>query len=73
MRGRYFDVKGESLDEERNQEESGCQEKGARQEEGCCEEKEVSSPIKVSNHPAPSDRGRFILPFDTVPAPFNAC
>ena len=30
-----FDVKGESIDEERNQEES------AREEEGCSEEKEV--------------------------------
>jgi hypothetical protein len=32
-----FDVKGESIDEERNQEESTCKEKG------CSEEKEVVS------------------------------
>jgi hypothetical protein len=36
MSGAKFDVKGESIDEERNQEESACQEKG------CPEEKEVA-------------------------------
>jgi hypothetical protein len=35
--GANFDVKGESIDEERNEEESACQ------EEGCSEEKEVVS------------------------------
>jgi hypothetical protein len=35
MSGANLDVKGESIDEERNQEESTCQ------EEGCSEEKEV--------------------------------
>jgi hypothetical protein len=58
-RERVLDVKGESLDEERNQEESGRQEEGARQEEGCCEEKEVAT--FSSNHPAPSNRGRFFF------------
>jgi len=49
MSGAKFDVKGESIDEERNQEES------ARQEEGCSEEKEVAgagSLVRVqSNRP----------------------
>jgi hypothetical protein len=35
--GANFDVKGESIDEERNEEESACEEKG------CSEEKEVVS------------------------------
>jgi hypothetical protein len=35
LSGAKFDVKGESIDEERNQEES------AREEKGCSEEKEV--------------------------------
>jgi hypothetical protein len=35
MSGAKFDVKGESLNEERNQE------KGARKEEGCCKEEKV--------------------------------
>jgi hypothetical protein len=37
MRGANLDVKGESINEERNQEESACKEKG------CSEEKEVVS------------------------------
>jgi hypothetical protein len=36
LRCAKFDVKGESLNEERNQEESGPE------EESCCEEKEVA-------------------------------
>jgi hypothetical protein len=36
-----LDVKGESINDERNQEESGREEKGARQEEGRCKEEEV--------------------------------
>jgi hypothetical protein len=35
--GAYFDVKGESINEERNQEESG------REEESCSEEEKVAS------------------------------
>jgi hypothetical protein len=35
MSGANSDVKGESIDEERNEEESACK------EEGCSEEKEV--------------------------------
>jgi len=47
MSGANLDVKGESIDEERNQEESTCQ------EEGCSEEKEVARAgqlVRVSIH-----------------------
>jgi hypothetical protein len=37
MSGAYFDVKGESINEERNQEESG------REEESCSEKEKVAS------------------------------
>jgi hypothetical protein len=50
-----FDVKGESLNEERNQEESACEEKG------CSEEKEVVQQASSSSIPAPRNRGRFYL------------
>jgi hypothetical protein len=54
-----FDVKGESLNEERNQE------KGAREKEGAREEKEVvtarSDQEQVSKLAAPSNRGRFFF------------
>jgi len=43
--GAKFDVKGESIDEERNQEESACE------EEGCSEEKEVVSSAKFEFNP----------------------
>jgi hypothetical protein len=36
-----LDVKGESINEERNQEESSREEKGACEEEGRCKEEEV--------------------------------
>ena len=42
MSREYFDVKGESIDEERNQEESACK------EEGCSEEKEVVQQASLS-------------------------
>jgi hypothetical protein len=54
--GAKFDVKGESIDEERNQEES------ARQEEACSEEEKVGRAGSFEFKPsAPSDRGRFYL------------
>jgi hypothetical protein len=64
--GANLDVKGESIDEERNEEESACEEKG------CSEEKEVAtagSLVRVQI-PAPSNRGRFILE-RTSTAPTN--
>jgi len=42
MSGAQFDVKGESLNEERNQE------KGAREKEGCPEEEEVARALYKS-------------------------
>jgi hypothetical protein len=57
MSGANFDVKGESIDEERNEEES------AREEKGRSEEKEVAiadSLVQVQPS-APSNRGRFYL------------
>ena len=55
--GAYFDVKGESPNEIRNQEESGPE------EESCCEEEEVARRARDSefDQPAPSNRGRFYL------------
>ena len=53
MSGANLDVKGESIDEERNQEESACKEKG------CSEEKEVVKQVSSSSIPAPRNRGRF--------------
>jgi len=58
MSGANLDVKGESIDDERNEEESACEEKG------CSEEKEVvqaGSTSSSSIHSAPSNRGRFYL------------
>ena len=57
-RARESDVKGESIDEERNQE------KGACEKEGCSEEKEVAtagSDRSDFNSTAPTRRGRFYL------------
>jgi hypothetical protein len=53
MCGANLDVKGESHDEERNQEESTCE------KEGCSEEKEVVQQASSSSIPAPRNRGRF--------------
>src|SRR5436305_919900 len=57
MSGAYFDVKGESTNEIRNQEESGPE------EESCCQENEVAERARNSelDQPAPSNRGRFIF------------
>jgi hypothetical protein len=56
IEGAKFDVKGELLDEERNQE------KGACEEEGCSEEKEVvtaGSKRASFNHRGPEQSGPF--------------
>jgi len=46
MRDANLDVKGESIDEERNEEESACE------EEGCSEEKEVAQQdVRVQSRP----------------------
>jgi hypothetical protein len=56
MSGANLDVKGESIDEERNQEESACQ------KEGCSEEKEVVSSAKFEFNPiGPEQSGPFLL------------
>jgi hypothetical protein len=57
-------VKGESLDEERNQEESGRQEEGAREEESGREEEEVSAADSQRSSPntsGPEQSGPFSL------------
>jgi hypothetical protein len=50
--GAKFDVKGESIDEERNEEKGACEEKG------CSEEKEVVSRLaSSSSNPRPREIG----------------
>jgi hypothetical protein len=55
--GAKFDVKGESIDEERNEEESACE------EEGCSEEKEVvQQRFKFEFNPiGPEESGPFLF------------
>ena len=55
--GAKFDVKGESIDEERNEEESACEEKG------CSEEKEVvQKRFKFEFNPiGPEESGPFLF------------
>ena len=54
--GAKFDVKGESIDEERNEE------KGACKKEGCSEEKEVVSRLdSSSSNPRPREIGAVFL------------
>jgi hypothetical protein len=63
-RATLLDVKGESLDEERNQEESGRQEEGAREEESGREEEEVSAADSQRSSPntsGPEQSGPFSL------------
>src|SRR5579871_2120425 len=65
-----LDVKGESIDEERNEEESACE------EEGCSEEKEVAQQDVSSSIPAPRNRGRFYFVrvfsrSNQIPLPFQ--
>jgi hypothetical protein len=43
LSGAYFDVKGESINEERNQEESG------REEESCSEEEKVAKRLAIAS------------------------
>jgi len=61
--GANFDVKGESIDEERNQEESACE------EEGCSEEKEVvTAALKFEFNHRPREIGAvFIFPIGVRP------
>jgi hypothetical protein len=54
--GAKFDVKGESIDEERNEEKGACEEKG------CSEEKEVVSRLaSSSSNPRPREIGAVFL------------
>jgi hypothetical protein len=57
MSSAYFDVKGESINEIRNQEESGPE------KESCCKEEEVALRARNSefDQTAPRNRGRFIF------------
>ena len=55
MCGANLDVKGESFDEERNQEESTCE------KEGCSEEKEVVQQVKFEFNPGPEKSGPFLF------------
>ena len=56
LSGAKFDVKGESIDEERNEE------KGACEKEGCSEEKEVVSRLdSSSSNPRPREIGADFL------------
>ena len=50
-----LDVKGESIDEERNQEESACE------EEGCSEEKEVARAGVSEFNAGPEKSGPFLF------------
>jgi hypothetical protein len=56
LSGAKFDVKGESIDEERNEEKGACEEKG------CSEEKEVVSRLaSSSSNPRPREIGAVFL------------